>query len=285
MLDLRLPHGLSVVTLVKNNIDDFLITFDSVKTLLVDLSYDIQFIVIDSSSDDSVKLLLDNDPCSNLNISYYKLPPIGIFPSMNFALGKVSLDSMIYMNSGDYFLPGVSSLLDIGMKARREAGAYCFVSNVNFVLPAGVRVGSWYPPFLPHKYISYILSFKNPCHQAVIFSTLWHIDHLYSEVSSSADILLLKRASKRSVYSHAPFSCFCLNGLTSGTLSRFQYFSRFRSSMTLSNFRLLLKSLLYSGSDDLQFFRLRLAWFRIYINLAFAILFSRRVDVRLILDL
>lgn len=89
--------NLTVATVVKDSLDDFICTLKSVELSRKSASDCFEYLVIDSSCDDAIKNL-----CKNYCwVKYFYVKPSGIFNAMNNAACFSDTEYIYYLNAGD----------------------------------------------------------------------------------------------------------------------------------------------------------------------------------------
>ena len=153
---------IDVIVLTKNNVDELKQTLTSVPLSVRNFS--VKIMIFDGSS--SRLPLSFFDDClgdMSIHVSYFWIPDVrGIYPSMNFALGHVSSDWFIFLNSGDYFH------LDFNLSSFYDH----FISDVSVVFgQAEIKSSdsdlSWFVPDSRISSINNWLRFFEPNHQAI----------------------------------------------------------------------------------------------------------------------
>ena len=90
---------LSIVTVVKNDPQGFLITANS---LLAQTSREFNWIIVDSSSDNEIQNSINKTFNSQLNLKYFKQEPKGIYAAMNTGWKNSIGTHVWFLNAGDF---------------------------------------------------------------------------------------------------------------------------------------------------------------------------------------
>ncbi len=87
---------LSIVTVVKDDVDGFRRTADSLRAQDVD---GVEWVVIDSSADlGEIRAAID---AAALTAEYHWTTPAGVYPAMNAGLAEATGDYVLFLNAGD----------------------------------------------------------------------------------------------------------------------------------------------------------------------------------------
>jgi glycosyltransferase involved in cell wall biosynthesis len=115
---------LSIITVVNDDIDGFRKTIES----LIQTPWEyVEFIVVDSSRTKETSNLFQSTFVGNQNAHYFWVPPVGIYPAMNFGLRSANGRWIWFLNAGDVLSDEVSIfdvISDINENKSSNAIAY-----------------------------------------------------------------------------------------------------------------------------------------------------------------
>ena len=245
-------YSLTVITLTKNNHDELIKTFNSIKKQ--DFEEFIELLIIDGSNKENFllnKLFINRQKVSIKNkiiinhINANKEEVFGIYPSMNYGINNSIGENIIFMNSGDEFFnkKSIYKLLK-GIKSLKVKSCICF-GQAEIKTKIGI---SWRVPGQKIKNINSWLKIMKPNHQSIIVSrflakkTLFKedcpiiADHIWKK-----DILNLSEKFK---YIDEPVSKFYIGGVSSSKPTfkhvkiqlKNKYISKFKKLLILIRF-------------------------------------------------
>lgn len=153
--------SISIITCCYNSVETLEDTHASIIGLQ-DKSSDIKFdwIVVDSSEDDSVKRFVE---LSELDWSYYYVPPTGIYPAMNYGAKYARGEYIWFLNSDDFINYDAVNMSRLQQKL--DSNAHIFFGRVQWISKNDQSVVAT-SSFNPLYWISHLACY--PPHPATI---------------------------------------------------------------------------------------------------------------------
>jgi glycosyltransferase involved in cell wall biosynthesis len=96
---LETSSRMTIITVVKDDLIGIERTFYSLKS---QRNYDFEWVVIDSSSDASIRNFIESIQFACIEISYSYQTPTGIYAAMNLGWKLAKHDYVLFLNAGDY---------------------------------------------------------------------------------------------------------------------------------------------------------------------------------------
>jgi glycosyltransferase involved in cell wall biosynthesis len=183
---------LTVVTVVRDDLDGLLRTFDSMAGQ--DLT-SVDYVVVDSSADrTSVEAVTTG---AGLGARYVWVEPAGVYSAMNHGLSLAAGEYVYYLNAGDAL--HATNVLQLVHRSLQSADAAWAFGHVEVVSPDGTRTIT--PPWDFHR--EQVLSFSRghfPPHQGTFVRTsllrdIGGFDPSYAIVADYAAFLRLSRVA------------------------------------------------------------------------------------------
>lgn len=238
---------LCIITPLYNNIVEFNITLNSIKSIL----NEVEFIIVDSSDS------FPNEDYINYNFrNYYWVKPNGVYNAFNFAILKSTRKYIMCLNSGDVITDLGINCLSEGSFFKEHKDVYLFSQISHFenqeILYHPVIESIW-----PHQSIIY----KRELHNKFgLYSELYKIisDQLFFEKVKNDNKISI-------VIDKIPFTKYSVDGMSSimnlNNLKEYMFLNRIRnrSNLLLLN-RYILSKLFYLFNLDFNKF-----WFKLKI--------------------
>ena len=160
-----IASSVDIIVLCKDNYSELFDTLHSIQ-YPVAANLKLTVLVIDGSEGNDIQEKIDYLRLSlGISINYHNLFRIGIhgiYPSMNYALSRVSSDWCCFLNSGDFFCSSfrIDLLFDLFVDS-----SYDIVFGKHYVLHSNSLC--YISPYCSISNISFWLKFFEPCHQSM----------------------------------------------------------------------------------------------------------------------
>jgi len=215
--------GITIITLSKNNNNDFIKTCKSIINQNVIITERVEWIILDKSKNEirsqNLNFLKNTNPQDNLKIKYIDMNKEninGIYKSMNYGIEIALGFSLIFMNSGDEFYETNSlKLLYENLLLLQENKSYIF-GQAKIISNEGIN---WsFPGNNLNNFRKWLFWFE-PNHQAILSTKDLASENLFNEKNIIFADGIWKRYivknAKKMAYLPIPVCKFYLGGISS----------------------------------------------------------------------
>lgn len=169
---------LNIVTISKDNLQEFKRTFESVSSQTSLEKFKVYFTIVDSSDNTLIKDYVETTPLENsICISYHYMTPSGIYPAINYGINRNEADYIHILNSGDIY--GHSLAINTAL-------SYLNNNCISYYYGCFLYTKNFQDFYAPHSKLLFKPFF---CHQAFIYSSGYHLEYGYysAKYISAAD--------------------------------------------------------------------------------------------------